>query len=251
MEGWIKLHRKLQDNFIWKDGRVFSKAEAWIDILMEAQHDEKQFKTMIKNTVITCNRGQSIKSIQTWADRWTWNKSAVQRFLKLLKREKMITLENLKKTTRLTVCNYKTYQKKRIASESQTNRKRIASESQVNTDNNVNNENNGNNDNNYTVQQVENEFFKQGLTDNDAEKFFNHYKSQGWKKGNNLPITDLTAQVTNWRLNPKQYETKEDDKDDFMRKVMQDVADRDRREGKGIMAEINTGRDITTDENLF
>jgi hypothetical protein len=250
-QGWISLHRKIQGNFIWNDGRVFSKAEAWIDILMEVQHDEKQFKTIIKSTVITCDRGQSIKSIQTWADRWTWSKSAVQRFLKLLTREEMITLENLKKTTRLTVCNYSTYQNKRIASESQVNRKRIADESQVGTDNNDNNANNENNDNNYTIEQVRNEFFKQGLTDSDAEKFFNHYESQGWVKGNGLPILKLAAQVTNWKNNPKQYETKEDDKDDFMRKVMKDVANRDRREGKGIMAEVDSGGNIAPDENVF
>ena len=148
MSGWISLHRKIQDNKLWKEPRVFSKAEAWIDILMEVQHSEKRNEIVIKNTTITCDRGQSIKSIQTWAERWTWSKSAVQRFLKWLKREKMITLENLKKTTRLSVCKYETYQKKRIASESQVNRKRIASESQVNTDNKVNNDNNDNNDNN-------------------------------------------------------------------------------------------------------
>ena len=46
-------------------------------------------------------------------------------------------------------------------------------------------------------------------------------------------------------------ETKADDKDDFMKKVMKDVADRDSREGKGIMAEIDTGGNIAPDENLF
>lgn len=121
---------------------------------------------------------------------------------------------------------------------------------QTTTNNNVNNENNVNNDNIYTLQQCENEFFKQGGTDEDAKAFFTHYDSQGWLKGNKLPITSLSSQVTNWRLNPKQYEAKED-KDDFMRKVKEHAANRDRREGKGIMASVNTGGDRTTDENLF
>ena len=42
-----------------------------------------------------------------------------------------------------------------------------------------------------------------------------------------------------------------EDKDEFMRKVMQDVADRDRREGKGIMAEVECGGNIAPDENVF
>ena len=143
--GWISLHRKIQDNKLWREPRVFSKAEAWIDILMEVQHGEKQSSIMIKNTTITCDRGQSIKSIQTWAERWTWRISKTRRFLHLLKREKMVVIENLRKTTRLSVCNYSTYQQKRISHESHMNLKRISHESHMNTDNKVNNENNENN----------------------------------------------------------------------------------------------------------
>ncbi len=151
--GWISLHRKIQNNFLWKDGRVFSKAEAWIDILMEVQHSPDQTKTMIKNTIITCDRGQSIKSIQTWADRWTWTRSAVQRYLQLLKREGMLTTENLTKTIRLSVCNYSTYQMERIKGELKVNRTRTEGELNPDTDNNDNNETNenkGNNENNET-----------------------------------------------------------------------------------------------------
>jgi hypothetical protein len=103
----------------------------------------------------------------------------------------------------------------------------------------------------FTADQVNNEFFKQGLTDQDAEKFFNHYKSQGWLKGNGLPILELAAQVTNWRLNPKQYEVKEDDKQSEVRKAMQYVADRDSREGKGIMAEVKRSGIVIANEDLF
>jgi hypothetical protein len=102
----------------------------------------------------------------------------------------------------------------------------------------------------YTLDQVNQTGFKVGFTDDECEKFYNHYQSQGWVKGNGLPITDLASQMTNWRNNPKQYEVK-DDKDNFMRKVQEDVAARDRREGKGIMAEINDSGNITPDEALF
>jgi len=103
----------------------------------------------------------------------------------------------------------------------------------------------------YTIEQVNNEFFKQGLTDADAEKFFNHYKSQGWLKGNGLPVLDLAAQVTNWRLNPKQYEVKEDDKQAILRKACEYDDARDKREGTGIMASVNPSGIVAPDENLF
>ena len=201
MQGWISLHRKFQDNPLWKESRTFSKAEAWIDILMEVRHDEKQDKIMIKNTLITCGRGQSIKSIQTWAERWNWSVSAVRRFMHFLKREGMVTIENLRKTTRLTVCNYSTYQQRRISSESQVNLKRISLESQLNTDNNVNNENNDNNSASYTLQDVRDAGCLIGFRDPENKAFFNHYNAQGWLLGNGLPIADLTSAMTKWRNN--------------------------------------------------
>ena len=104
----------------------------------------------------------------------------------------------------------------------------------------------------FSPQQVENEFFKQGLTDKDAEKFYNHYQSQGWKKGNGLPISDLSSQVTNWRLNPKQYEVKEDDAKATVRKAMQYAEEsRNRREGNGTLAEIIPGSIESPGESIF
>ena len=143
MQGWICLHRKIQENFLWREHRKFSRAEAWVDILMEVRHSRTPDKVMIKNTMITVRRGQSIKSLETWADRWNWTKSATRRYFILLIREKMITIENMRKTTRLTVCNYGLYQKRRNAGETQVKRKRNASESHLAPDNK---ENNGNNE---------------------------------------------------------------------------------------------------------
>ena len=131
MQGWILLHRKFLSNFLWTENRTFSKAEAWIDILFEVRFCEEQDEVMIKNAFITCDRGQSLNSLETWAKRWNWSKSATRRFLLLLKRQKMVLIENVKKTTRLTVCNYETYQSLRIADEPQLKHKRNAVEPQV------------------------------------------------------------------------------------------------------------------------
>ncbi len=141
--GWISLHRKLQDNWLWKEKRVFSKAEAWIDILMEVNHQQE--KVLMKNIITLCKIGESVKSQDTWAMRWSWNKSKVRRFLKLLESESMIELKPNRNTTHLKVINYISYQDKRISYESQMNLKRISDESQM-TPNNKDNK--GNKDNN-------------------------------------------------------------------------------------------------------
>jgi len=140
--GYIKLWRKLQDNPLWKEPRKFSKAEAWIDIIMEVQHDPNPQQVIIGNTVLICNRSESLKSLDTWAKRWNWDKSATRRFFNLLKKSGNIDTANDTVTTRISVINYDTYCPLRNADETQTKRKRNASETQVTPDNNVNNVNN-------------------------------------------------------------------------------------------------------------
>lgn len=71
-----------------------------------------------------CKRGQSIRSLQTWADRWGASKDTARNFLKLLEKDGMILHENIGKSTRITVCNYDSYQDD--LHDKQTHRKRKA-----------------------------------------------------------------------------------------------------------------------------
>lgn len=105
MEGWIKLHRKIIDHWIYKDSLKF---HWWIDILLMVNHEDN--KVNIGFELFECKRGQSIMSLKNWADRWNVNKDTARNFLKLLEKDGMIIHENLSKTTRLTVCNYEDYQ---------------------------------------------------------------------------------------------------------------------------------------------
>ena len=142
-DGWISLHRKFTENWIWKENRVFSRAEAWLDILMSVNHIEKKFA--IKDKLFIVKRGESIHSLTTWGKRWKWDKSKVRRFLNLLQSDSMVVLTNEQKTTRLTVCNYDSYQNIRIDVEPKLKRKRNAVETHLtpnNNDNNINNDNN-------------------------------------------------------------------------------------------------------------
>ena len=143
-QGWISIHRGLQDNWLWKDEREFSRLEAWLDILLNVNHTPK--KVLIKNTLIEVGRGESLRSLDTWGKRWNWNKSRVRRFFNLLQKDSMIVTKNVRVTTLLTVCKYDSYQTIGNASETQMKRKRNASETQMTPNNNVNNDNNDNNE---------------------------------------------------------------------------------------------------------
>ena len=129
MAGWIKLHRSIQEHWLYTEKRKFSKFEAWNDILLTVNFTEG--KTIIKGKLIQIKRGESILSLDSWAKRWGWDKSAVRRFLNTLQKDNMIELKNETITTRLIVCKYDTYQDMRNGDETQTKRKRNADETHL------------------------------------------------------------------------------------------------------------------------
>lgn len=129
--GAIFLHRKLRENFLWMEPRVFSRAEAWIDLLMEVRWKDEPEEVVIKNVVMQCGYGESLKSLDTWAKRWRWTKSATRRFFILLEKCGQIDTQSETVTTRIRICNFRELQKLRNADETQMKHKRNADETQM------------------------------------------------------------------------------------------------------------------------
>jgi len=103
--GWIKLHRKIQDHWLWEDP---VKLKWWIDILLTVNH--KPVKINIGYDLIECDRGQSIMSLSRWAERWKVSRHTVRNFFDLCAKDGMISRKVYSKTTQITVCNYDDYQ---------------------------------------------------------------------------------------------------------------------------------------------
>jgi DNA-binding transcriptional regulator YhcF (GntR family) len=132
-EGYIQLHRKIQDHWIWDKKRKYSEFEAWLDLLINARWQGKSKKHKIGLKLYVIKRGDQIRSMKTLAETWNWNTSKVRRFLKLLENDNMIRITTDTQTTHVSIINYNTYQVTRIANESQMKRKRISDEFQMNT----------------------------------------------------------------------------------------------------------------------
>ena len=129
MSGWIKIHRSITEHWLYKEKRVYSKLEAWYDLLINVNYIES--KTMIKGKLYEVKRGQSIMSLESWGKRWNWEKSKVRRFLNLLQNDTMIVLNSDNITTQITICNYDSYQAERNTNEPQTKFKRKSNENQT------------------------------------------------------------------------------------------------------------------------
>lgn len=133
--GYIKLFRKAQENFLYRENRPHTRREAWEDILLMVNHTEKE--VLIGNEKFLVKRGQSLRSLDSWAKHFNWSKSKVKRFFDLLKTCSMIVTEDVRKSTRLTVCNYDIYQGDRNADETQLKRKRPTNNNDKNDKNNI------------------------------------------------------------------------------------------------------------------
>lgn len=129
MSGWIKIHRSIQDHWLYKEKRSYSKYEAWTDILLTVNFTDG--KTIIKGKVYEIARGESILSLESWSLRWGWDKSKVRRFFNVLQKENMIVIESDNITTRLKVCKYDDYQDNQHTDETQKKRKRNANDIQT------------------------------------------------------------------------------------------------------------------------
>ena len=137
-KGWISVHRQIWNSWVWDD-KPFSKGQAWIDLLLLANHEPN--KTLIGNQIIHVKRGELISSEVKLSERWGWSRKKTREFLKLLQSDGMITKKSTSKYTAITIVNYEIYQDVGTTKEQQKNSKRTAEEQQWNTNNNVNNNN--------------------------------------------------------------------------------------------------------------
>lgn len=107
MQGWILLHRSITENPLWQD-KPFSKGQAWIDLLLMANHAPA--KLLLGNKIIELGRGQFHTSELKLAEKWGWSRKKVRAYLNLLDNQKMATTEGTTKGTTVTIEKYSLYQ---------------------------------------------------------------------------------------------------------------------------------------------
>ena len=154
--GYIALHRKILENPILNRSRIYSNFEAWIWLLLKANHKDNKF--MLGSDLVKVKRGQIITSQKKLCRQFRWGNSKLRNFLKVLQKDEMILLNTNTQSTQITICNYETYQENQTANKLQTNLKQTTNKLQTDTNNNDKNDKNEKNDNNkrVTTKDIEN-----------------------------------------------------------------------------------------------
>lgn len=107
-EGWILLHRKMQDCEIWSNSQPFDMRSAWVDLLLLANH--RDVDIIFDYVPMTVKRGQYLTSVRKLGARWNWSKNRTLKYLRLLESLNMITRDSNEQRTLITIVKYELYQ---------------------------------------------------------------------------------------------------------------------------------------------
>lgn len=209
--GWIKLHRKITNNWIWDDPE---KLRAWLDILLMVNHEDRQIP--FNGHIITIKRGEKLTSITKLSERWGWNRKRVVRFLDLLEEAGMCLTNRTTNGTTIFVQNYGNYQDF-SAPEGTTNGTTrgstvgTATGSTVGTQTrmikNYKEEKNIYGSATHTVPPTLEEvraYCEKRDNGIDPEQFVDYYAMRNWTLSRGQPMTDWKASVRYWERNHKQ-----------------------------------------------
>lgn len=108
MDGWISVHRKIQENWIWNCKEPYDKRSAWIDLLLSVNH--KKASVNFDNEIYEIEPGQMITSLTKLAKKWRWSRHKVSDYLRTLEKERMLVQVRDSKKTLISIENYGKYQ---------------------------------------------------------------------------------------------------------------------------------------------
>ena len=199
MEGWIKLHRKLQENALWTC-EPFTRGQAWVDLILLANHKYGYFYK--RGVKIEVQRGQVGVSEVGLSKRWSWSRSKVRKFLNDLEKEQQIIQHKSNVTQLITLVKYDEYQEKEQQTEQQKNSRKTAEEQQKDTNKNDKKDKNEKNNIPPLLENVI-QYCIERDKNVDANKWYNFYQSKGWMIGKNK-MKDWKAAVRTWEKEPEE-----------------------------------------------
>ena len=117
MKGFVKIDREDMAFYLPKD-KEFSKSEAWIYLIMDANIEDREVLLAGENVLI--KRGELIKSLRSLATTWRWKIGRVRRFLEQAQQRNTLRHAGGTAATHITICNYDSYEGQRHSNGKQT-----------------------------------------------------------------------------------------------------------------------------------
>lgn len=149
-EGWIMLHRQIEDNPLYF-AEPFTRCGAWIDLLLLANHKDNIFYN--RSIKVEVKRGQIGWALENLAKRWKWSRGKAERFICELEKANQIVRQKNNITTLITIVKYDYYQSSSKANGNASSKADSKADGhqvvkQTDTNKNEDKDNNENNDKN-------------------------------------------------------------------------------------------------------
>lgn len=189
------LARSMFDHHLWQEQRVYSRAEAWLDLLKDAAFDPH--KRLIAGHTVEIPRGGIVASVRFLSLRWKWSNTKVCLFLDSLECEGMIRREKRHGNTIIILCNYEKYnteKRRKHAKETSPERQR-GDEVEEGKEGKEGTKGKRSPSSKHECEEFCRE---QKLLRSDGEWFWNKGLSSGWKNGGK-PIADWKATIRAWK----------------------------------------------------
>ena len=112
-QGWVKIHRKIRQSFLWTDA---NQLKLWLLILMKASHDGNRF--LFNGKQVDVSRGQLVTGRDALAFEFNDGVSrdhrvvarTLWRWVKQFEKEQMLSIKSTPQYSVITVINYNMYQ---------------------------------------------------------------------------------------------------------------------------------------------
>jgi hypothetical protein len=105
IKGFIPIKRSLFEHFLFKEHRVFSRFEAWLDLIQLASFTDGQ-TDLIGGKLIIRNRGEVIASVRWLCKRWGWSIHKVSDYVELLRSQLMVTVDKESGIQKIMLVNF-------------------------------------------------------------------------------------------------------------------------------------------------
>ena len=109
VSGFIKIPRAFFEGTLWCEARVFSRAEAFLDLVRLVRYRMGTVQDGPRGGKIPVGRGEVLVSWPMLAERWQWPIYRVRCFVGELAKLKIVSCENIRKGHKLSLLRYDSY----------------------------------------------------------------------------------------------------------------------------------------------
>ena len=185
MNGWIRLDRAIQDNFLWQEPEAL---KLWLYLLMAASLTDKA--TAFNGQMLNIKRGQLVFGLNAASARLNISIRRLRKYLNWFESDDMIDKQITNKFSIISITNYSQYQDtgKQASSKSQATAKQTSTTIQVTS--------NKEHSIPPTVEEVR-AYCDSRSNGIDPEMFIAFYEARGWKIGKDR-MKSWKACVVTW-----------------------------------------------------